>query len=58
MNWINKNTIKPIITVMMKAITLWDPYPHISEAITHPAKPRRLAAPVCYSDDADDKNSQ
>ena len=32
--------------------------PHISEAITHPAKPRRLAAPLCYSDDADDENSQ
>ena len=29
------------------------PYPHISEAITHTAKPRRLDAPVRYSDDVE-----
>ena len=47
-------TMKLMMMVMMKMITYWDPYPHISAAITHPAKPRRLAAPVYYSDHPDD----
>ena len=47
-------TMKPMMMVMMKMLTYWDPYPHISAAITHPAKPRRLAAPVYCSDHPDD----
>ena len=46
--------MKPMMMVMMKMLTYWDPYPHISAAITHPAKPRRLAAPVYCSDHPDD----